>query len=675
MASPPRKYGYRLLMLICKSHLDGLCSLVLMLTLVFPLMRFYNSGLTHLSPVIAISPPHFFDLVLPLCIFIMLIWPYATHMVSWLYDVTSVVTTTSLLYLRVIRPLDLPRLARSAPASYLAHLLSDGFRFFFHATACLIYATTPVVWRALRWIVAPPSLHSWYNVTVSMAACEVNWNYLLFFCTLFYLVKEVQSADDSSAGSAAPRFKGTRISYPGWFTEFCGWIAMKFPDLIELIQGEWEEPDEPDDDADDEAREAHKRYWNAQKRLYGALVGAVPASVRQALSANARFHGTQALEILQQRFGVVDAHDRSSALKRVQKSYITPGSGISLKDATRQYDRMTEAHTEYTDAGGNELDDELLRTYFLSAFPPAYQPIKMAVRTQVFATFDELAQAFITQVKQAEDDMGDHQNVPAFNAPQFQQAQPHQQLGMFGRGRGGARGGRGGRGVGRGGLIPAFVTCLRCGVIGHARNACQQAVVQCAHCMADHLSALCPLGAGGAQRDALTSGARTLLDQDVQRMQNGNGNAANNAHPAGPHMNQQQQIAALLAAQQQLQQQLAALAQPALPAPLAAPAQHGAVAGQQNQAPPTVAELDNAALAQALQANFPQFGANAHQTGFVGTQNASSFYAIFADVFVAYLHPAVLYTWRPLLILFSLWPPSLYSCFSWQGGTHLSRQH
>ena len=224
-------------MLICKSHLYGLCSL-LMLTLVFTLVRFYHSRLTYCFAVVTSPPPHFFGLILPLCTVIMLIWPYAMHMISCSYDVTSVVTTTSLLNLRVIWPLELPLLALSPTASYLAHLLSDGFRLFFHATAFLIYAAALVVWRSLRWIVAPPSLHSWYNATVSMAACEVNWNKLLFFCTLFYLVKDVQSADDSSAGSAAPRFKGTRISYPGWFTEFCGWIAMKVPDLIELIQGE-----------------------------------------------------------------------------------------------------------------------------------------------------------------------------------------------------------------------------------------------------------------------------------------------------------------------------------------------------------------------------------------------------------------------------------------------------
>ena len=117
------------------------------------------------------------------------------------------------------------------------------------------------------------------------------------------------------------------------------------PDLVELIQEEWEEPEELDEHSSEEDRANYKSYWNAQKRLYGALITAIPAGLRQALSTNARFNGTQALQLLQSRFGVVGAHDRSSALQRVNKSYVTPGSGIALKDATRQKDKMVEAHT------------------------------------------------------------------------------------------------------------------------------------------------------------------------------------------------------------------------------------------------------------------------------------------------------------------------------------------
>ena len=105
---------------------------------------------------------------------------------------------------------------------------------------------------------------------------------------------------------------------------------------------------------------------------------------------------------------------------------------------------------------------------------------------------------------------------------------------MFLAARGGARGGRGrgGRGRGRNGPVQTFVTCLRCGMVGHSRPQCRMPKVQCAHCCADHLSALCPKGPGGTQRDTLTQGARNLLDQDVQNSQGAN--AAGHAPLARP---------------------------------------------------------------------------------------------------------------------------------------------
>ena len=246
--------------------------------------------------------------------------------------------------------------------------------------------------------------------------------------------------------------------------------------------------------------------------------------LKTTLNANARFNGTAALELIRARFGVVDAGDRSSALKRVQRSYISPGSAVSVKDISKQYDRMTEAHSEYVAAGGNELDDELLQTSLLSALPASYLQIKTALRTQVHGSFDDLYTELLKQVKQYEDDVTEHQNTNAFfgvdQMPSADQL-PAMMQAFFGRGRGRGFFGRGagrGRGDGRGrGAIQTFVTCLRCGILGHSRNICTALVARCAYCAADHLSALCPRGPGGTQRDALSQGARTLLEQDVAR--------------------------------------------------------------------------------------------------------------------------------------------------------------
>ena len=62
-------------------------------------------------------------------------------------------------------------------------------------------------------------------------------------------------------------------------------------------------------------------------------------------------------------------------------------------------------------------------------------------------------------------------------------------------------------------------------MLGHSRT---NKPVQCTHCKADHLDALCPQGPGGAQRDALSVGAKSLLDEDVSRQR------AQTAHTATP---------------------------------------------------------------------------------------------------------------------------------------------
>ena len=452
---------------------------------------------------------------------------------------------------------------------------------------------------------------------------------LLIFVIILRLASSVLAGDAASGGGfSIPKFNGTRIKYNGWYTEFCGWIAMKYPDLVDLIEGDWEEPDDPADPNDTNADDTklYNRYWHAQRQLYGALINAVPIGLRQALAANSKWNGTQSMQLLQDRFGVVDAHDRASALARVSKSYISNGSGISLKDATRQLDRMTEAHTEFTDAGGTAVDDEILKSYFLRAFPSSYNQIKMAIRTLTLDTFDALTEAFLRQVKQAEDDHNDHVNQPALGAVQDQQGQQGQQ-GQVGRQKGGGRGG--GRDGGRGGPVATFITCLRCGVLGHDRRACTQAAVRCLHCMADHLSALCPRGPGGAQREALTAGARALLDADVQRAARQNNQQANNAQPpVDGAAAAQQQMAALMQQMQQMQQQMAALAAPpALPAPPA---------------------VDPAHAAQAMQQLYPQnMGASAQQpqnTGLYVLQPVSRasllsrFFLIGSGLFPLFLH-------------------------------------
>ena len=81
---------------------------------------------------------------------------------------------------------------------------------------------------------------------------------LLLFTIFLLLSSYVFAADASSSGFSIPKFNATRMKYNSWYIEFCGWIAMKYPDLVDLIEGDWEEPDEPADSADLDCRSRHR---------------------------------------------------------------------------------------------------------------------------------------------------------------------------------------------------------------------------------------------------------------------------------------------------------------------------------------------------------------------------------------------------------------------------------
>ena len=111
--------------------------------------------------------------------------------------------------------------------------------------------------------------------------CELhtyNRNYSaksIVFLILFLLAFSEAADENTAGGSVPPAFKGTRSHFNVWYTAFCGWLAMKYPDLIALVQEELEEPDEPAAGAAVEEVAAFKEYWNLQKRLYGTLIAAV----------------------------------------------------------------------------------------------------------------------------------------------------------------------------------------------------------------------------------------------------------------------------------------------------------------------------------------------------------------------------------------------------------------
>ena len=111
-------------------------------------------------------------------------------------------------------------------------------------------------------------LHHWMLTTIGLMYMAIVWSYVIFwvlgrgyvhlFCTdLFHVIKWLKSqmnmsqktlkgalqlhlmffvaiamsADADSSTSAPPMFKATKAHYQIWFMAWCGWLALKYPEL------------------------------------------------------------------------------------------------------------------------------------------------------------------------------------------------------------------------------------------------------------------------------------------------------------------------------------------------------------------------------------------------------------------------------------------------------------
>ena len=202
---------------------------------------------------------------------------------------------------------------------------------------------------------------------------------------------------------------------------------------------------------------------------------------------------------------------------KISHTYILPNAGICVKDISLQYDSMITAHNEYVGAGAARLDDEMLQVYFLQYLPAGYESLKMVIRNTRYATFESLYDGVTKMVKAAEDDQREKPKDHGFHAshsdtstltasekqtaellaqirdaPDIEQAAVAFNAAYFsgrGRGKGKGKGERAeGRGKGRGGASFISNPCLRCGQLGHGRNACTAQPAPCSHCKGDHAS-------------------------------------------------------------------------------------------------------------------------------------------------------------------------------------------
>ena len=221
----------------------------------------------------------------------------------------------------------------------------------------------------------------------------------LILILIIFFLPYVFGADEPSS-SRLPVFKGTKAAFAMWLMSFLGYVALKDGDIISMLEGDEEEPIWENDDED--YVQADVDSWTKRNRaLYGYLIMAMPPALKGTLNTHTKYDGLASLARLKARFSVVDANDRTDALSRIMKSYISPGAAPSTKDISRQFEMMMAAHAEYESAGGAPLDDELLRAYFFNSLPNTYDTPRMLVKNDndSYADLSAVYDAFLGLVK------------------------------------------------------------------------------------------------------------------------------------------------------------------------------------------------------------------------------------------------------------------------------------
>ena len=349
------------------------------------------------------------------------------------------------------------------------------------------------------------------------------------------LVVMVLAKDGDDSSSKPPSFDGTRANFVAWVIAFSGWLAWKLTDAAGIADDTdthtqllMDEPDPVAEPIDHATWVVRSEKWHAANRkLYGAILQAVPEWLRTSIYHDHRNDGATALEYLHRTFDANDANDNAAHVARLGAHYIDAKSDLNEDDLRLQYDSMMIAKAGIIRTGNTPPDDHTLIAMYDNSLPIAYAQIRQLVRRSNHATLSDHYNDYMGQVR-AELSA----RAPAIGA---YAANPIP--------RGGARGGRGGRGGARGGgrggatNEPSSNPCLRCGRSGHTRRECTQPKTDCRHCHADHRASFCPKGPGSVYRDALGDGAKAILERDVANAASPastfNATTPNAAHPNG----------------------------------------------------------------------------------------------------------------------------------------------
>ena len=180
---------------------------------------------------------------------------------------------------------------------------------------------------------------------IPFSRCGVSNPLRLSVIVPFILIAGVYSSGEDTGGLKLPMFNGLKTQWSLWFMSFGAFLAAKYQTEHALfLSCEKTPPAIPSKVTTENAEQvkilsaANAAWLEADSKLYGLILLAMPAHLKTHLNAHSPYKGTLSMLRLKARFNVSDASDRKGAIANVSKSYIDTRATISTKDITRQYD-------------------------------------------------------------------------------------------------------------------------------------------------------------------------------------------------------------------------------------------------------------------------------------------------------------------------------------------------
>ncbi|RPG32542.1 MAG: hypothetical protein CBB72_010845 [Muricauda sp. TMED12] len=409
-----------------------------------------------------------------------------------------------------------------------------------------LLATT--AWLATPWIVLA--------IAAAAAGRLVSWavrrpgRAMIVLSIAWLPVRAMSMEAGSSSSGSAPPWDGNRDTFWEWTVVFTAWIALKFPDLVGLIDG----AEAPPTDAEGIASRLRRN-----RQLFGAVIQAMPGWQAQQLHLTTHGDGVACLQQLSRDHDASDPTDLTCAMADMQQPVLSRQAAMSVEGLRTQYHAIMRAQQRIVRAHGTPYDDVQLCNIMDMLLPPAFGTVRQLVRRRGHATFNEHYNDYVSQVKAETITLGRHQQeaappalaaaqqtmssrfaqrrptpaAAARNVPQRREQSREQRRESAGRSSAATDAQRRETPTStpRAWQNTTDMMCMRCRDPSHKRNQCPRQPVVCSVCGADHDSAL--------HRMTLPPHMVHLLRRDAQQVRargsRANGEQRNRAAHTVPH--------------------------------------------------------------------------------------------------------------------------------------------